>query len=80
MSKKEFLDGISHPRRRELAEMIFAKASREEMLEAGYGEVNVTEMCTKIAADVDGKYEPSCSMCESIKNVVKKVTKKKDAK
>lgn len=53
-NKDTFIESLSHPRQVELAEMIFNEASPEEMVEKGYGRINVLEMAKKIAVNVEG--------------------------
>lgn len=55
LTREEFLKGVSHPRKKELAEMLLDGKSKEEMVEAGYGRINILEMAREISRNVEDK-------------------------
>lgn len=59
MTREDFIKGISHPRKVELANMIFDGVSFEDMQNAGFGRINVLEMAREISRDVEGQEELS---------------------
>jgi len=54
LSREEFVNQIGHPRKIEMANMIFDGASFEVLQEAGFARVNVLEMTSKIKVYVEG--------------------------
>lgn len=53
-SKEGFLKTVTHPRKNELARMIFDGKTPDEMLAAGFGRLNVLEMARQIRHNVEG--------------------------
>lgn len=54
-TREAFIKELGHPRKIELANMIFDGASVEEMKNAGYGRINILEMAREISRDVEGQ-------------------------
>lgn len=53
-TKEGFLKSYGHPRKKELATMIFDGKTEEEMLAAGFGRINILEMARAIRTSVAG--------------------------
>lgn len=53
-TKEGFIKSIGHPRKQELAEMIFAGAEVSAMVEAGFGRITILEMARSIKTSVEG--------------------------
>lgn len=53
-TKEGFIKSIGHPRKQELAEMIFAGAEVSAMKEAGFGRITILEMARSIKTSVEG--------------------------
>lgn len=53
-TQEGFIKALGHPRKQELAEMIFAGADVAAMKEAGFGRINILEMARTIKESVEG--------------------------